>query len=119
MAEQKNPTPAPKPVVKSAAPAPIHAATTRAQEHRTNLMKKLVLKFKGLLKVKLGVEAEPTSDVVEVDGKTYTIHGSSIFVIAPCPKCGKKVARATPVEKAEDVGPTILKGVVAFHNCAK
>jgi hypothetical protein len=108
--------------VKTAIPAavakPFHAATTRAQEHKAKLVAALSVKFKGLLKSKLGIDANPTGDVVEVNGKTFTIHGSSIFVIAPCPKCGAKMARITPVNAADEVDAVIKTSAVAYHHCS-
>jgi len=100
-----------------AAAKPLHAATTRAQDHKAKLVAALCVKFKGLLKSKLGIDANPTSDVVEVAGKTFTIHGSSIFVIAPCPKCGKKIARITPVNVADEVDAVIKTSAGAYHHC--
>jgi hypothetical protein len=106
-----------KPAIPAVAAKPLHAATTRAQEHKTKLVAALIVKFKALLKDKLGIDANPTSDVVEVNGKTFTIHGSNIFVIAPCLLCGKKVARVTPVNAADEVDAVIKISAVALHNC--
>ncbi len=103
-----------KPAVK--APLPPHPSTTRAQEHKAKLVAALAIKFKDLL-AKIGVEANPTSDIVEVDGKMFTIHGSSIFVIAPCPKCQLKVARVTPVTAADEVAVVIKSSAPAYHHC--
>ena len=79
-------------------------------------------KLAGLLRDVLGLEVQPDSDQVEIEGVLFAIRWedrhSYLVIRQPCPDCGQQLT-SWPIQSWVNVGQ-VLAGVGAFewHDCS-
>ncbi len=77
--------------------------------------------LKSEIKRRLGIECEPTSDTIKVEGVTFKRKyfgdgGSTLTIETKCPKCGR-TAISPGIRSLEDVGAALAGVYLYQHTC--